>query len=503
MKRFLSTASVLLFLFLVFTGTGKVSACSCIPSAPCSSFGNSDVVFVGKVVGSKRQVTRDDYSGESDRPKKVTYDVGEIYFVVEEAFNGAIKGARVTIHSIESESACGYMFKRGEKYLVFARKEESKAPSNISSLTYGRGGQKLKPLPQRLWTGLCSGTREIEDAEEALKYLRNLPQPGSGGMIVGRIDESIKDYSEENLKGKPMSDAKIRVQEIGGEKRSFYGTSNKNGYFEIKIPVGTYKVAPELAADLSFESHYRSGEDDLVKIEDRRCQIRIFWVSNDSEVSGKVIDPDGKLNGDVVLDLIPADKERTDKNFHYDFIIVDDDGSFELKGIAPGRYFLSLNYRDRPEDDSPYPTFFYPNTGSRKEAKLIEIGMGTKFKDMVFQLPPKLVKRGISGTVVWKNGKPVAGAEIQLKDVEFNRDALFKGPVTNAQGEFVLEWFEGRQYQVTVIVWKRNPDGSGVGIADGESEKFILDSETKPFRIVLMAIDPNEKSIFTTTVRAN
>src|SRR5690606_20501291 len=93
--------------------------------------------------------------------KKVTYDVGEIYFEVSEAFTGTEKGARVTIHSSTGGGNCGYWFKRGETYVVFASKETSNAPSNISSMTYSREDKTLKPAPTRLWTTICSGTREI------------------------------------------------------------------------------------------------------------------------------------------------------------------------------------------------------------------------------------------------------------------------------------------------------------------------------------------------------
>ncbi|HEX9962657.1 MAG TPA: hypothetical protein VGB00_17120 [Pyrinomonadaceae bacterium] len=71
----------------------RVSACSCVPSAPCQSFGRSDVVFVGKVVGAKFQKQVPDYGQDNENsntatptaPKKTTYDVGEIYFEVGEA----------------------------------------------------------------------------------------------------------------------------------------------------------------------------------------------------------------------------------------------------------------------------------------------------------------------------------------------------------------------------------------------------------------------------------
>lgn len=494
---------------LLLGGFSQTFACTCVPSAPCQSFGRSDVVFVGKVVGSKHQKTSEEYETvDEGKPtermisKKVIYDVGEIYFEVAEAFQGTEIGARITINSNTGGGDCSFWFKRGETYAVFASKENSTAPSGISSLTYGGSGEQLKPKAMRLWTTICSGTREIKYAEDTLSYLKNLPEIGSGGTIVGRIDESIKDYSDENLAGKPLANTQILAKQIDGEKKTFYGTSDQNGYYEINVPVGNYLVTPVLKPNLMFESQY-SEDDKQITIEDRKCDSKIFWVTNDSKISGKVVDAEGKIAGSISLDLIPFGRQREERTFSRIFEYVSEDGLFEFKGVPLGSYQISINYTDEPDEDAPFPTFFYPNTENRGEAKVFEIDLGTKFTDLVFQLPPKLIKRKITGTVVWKNGKPAVGAEVQLIDVEFDRDVFFKEPMTNKKGEFSTEWFEGRQYKIKVIVWKKSPGGqSGFGIADAETEVFTLDNETSAFKIVLNTINPDEKSVTRKTVRS-
>jgi hypothetical protein len=486
----------------------QILACSCLPSAPCQSFGRADVAFIGKVVGSKQQKTVDDYEtinegkeNEETITKKVTYDVGEIYFEVEESFNGTEKGSRVTIHSGTGGGDCGFWFKRGETYVVFANKENSNTSSGISSLTYGGSGEKTKPDQNRLWTTICSGTQEIKGAEETLNYLRNLPKTGDGGTVVGRVNEAIRNYRTENLYSKPLPNTKIKAQQIDGEKKVFFGTSNQNGYFEMKVPVGNYLINPILeTTNLTFNSE----QNEPIKIEDRRCQLKLFQIVNNSEISGKVLDANGKAYGDVMVELIPADKKKDDKTLDYFFESVSNDGTFTFKNVPLGRYILSVNFTDKPEDDSPFPTTFYPITNVQNQAKIVEIDYGTKVSDIVFQLPPKLLKRKIYGTVVWKNGKPAVGAEIQLVDNEFNESLNFNEPQTTAKGGFTLEAFEGRQYQIKVTVWKKSLNGQGAyGIADAESEIFTLNTQTQPFKIVLKSINPDEKSITRTTVRAN
>jgi len=476
-----------------------------------SLFGRADVVFTGKVVGAKQQKTVTDYEtvneGKSDEKtteKSVTYDVGEIYFEVVEAFGGTEKGARVTVHSNTGGGDCGVWFKRGETYLVFAGKENSNASSGITSLTYGGAGEKLQPDADRLWTTLCSGTREIKTAEESLSYLRSLPKAGSGGTIVGRIDEAILNYKAENLSAKPMPNVKLQAGQTDGEKKVFYGTSNQNGYFEIKVPVGNYLVTPILEPNLIFNNGYENKNQPL-KIEDRKCESKIFRVENDSRISGKVLDANGNSYDDVMLELIPADKKKNDNKFDYKFETVEENGTFSFKGVPLGRYILSVNFTNKPEDDSPFPTNFYPKTTVQTQAEVFTIEYGTKITDIVFQLPPKLKKRKVSGEVVWKNGKPVTGAEVQLVDVEFDKWLYINNePKTDAKGDFTLEAFEGRKYKIKVTVWKKSSDGqSAFGIGDAESKVFTLDEKTQKFKIVLNTINLNEKSVTRTTVRAN
>jgi len=147
----------------------RVLACSCVEITSCQAYNNADVIFVGKVVGSKEQKTVEDYSksyqnsntSTSAKPKTITYDVGEIYFEVQESFLASEKGSRVTIYSGTGGGDCGFWFKRGETYLVYARKEESDSPLAVSSLTYGGTSEKLEPTANRLWTSICSHTAQI------------------------------------------------------------------------------------------------------------------------------------------------------------------------------------------------------------------------------------------------------------------------------------------------------------------------------------------------------
>ena len=67
---------------------------------------------------------------------------------------------------------------------------------------------------------------------------------------------------------------------------------------------------------------------------------------------------------------------------------------------------IAINREISPHEESPYPTFYYPNSYTPVKAKVVGINLGQNIENLIFQLPPKLEEQTISGTVVWENGKP-------------------------------------------------------------------------------------------------
>lgn len=119
-----------IFLFLFITTASVSYACSCILiSKPKVENGlkNSDVVFVGAVIGVEKITEVDSVgSGES---KKVFSVSSYIYtFKVEKKYKRKRRRyLRDTIVKIRTGSGggdCGFPFIKGEKYIVYAQKEK-------------------------------------------------------------------------------------------------------------------------------------------------------------------------------------------------------------------------------------------------------------------------------------------------------------------------------------------------------------------------------------------
>jgi hypothetical protein len=129
---------------VVVGGSQTCLACTCVQSTDEEQFARADVVFVG------RAVERHD-----PRPEGATFGSGDQIdwtFAVESVQKGRAYDRQHVISS-ESSTACGWEFEVGERYQVFADREEDGT----------------------LHTSICSGTRHMEQGEAA--YVPTSPQP--------------------------------------------------------------------------------------------------------------------------------------------------------------------------------------------------------------------------------------------------------------------------------------------------------------------------------------
>jgi hypothetical protein len=125
-------------------------ACTCAPSkGPAEELELAAAVFSGKVVEIRRHRRSEDIFARV-----------EAVFRVERAWKG-VEAATVSVFTASHSATCGYGFKQGRTYLVYAHR--------------GAGG--------RLSTGICGRTRRLKDAGEDLKVL------GAGREVAGGVSK--------------------------------------------------------------------------------------------------------------------------------------------------------------------------------------------------------------------------------------------------------------------------------------------------------------------------
>jgi hypothetical protein len=165
---------VLVFLvFLLPVFAIEASACSCAGAGtPCQDYWKADAVFMGTV----------------SYISSTTYMVGEhefrgrlVRFTVERGFRG-VNGSDIEVTTGLGDSDCGYGFRLGGQYLVYA---------------YETGGKSLA-------TGICSRTRPSSEALDDLAYIEGLAEAAPGATIFGEVKRLKRDVtSEERLQPLP------------------------------------------------------------------------------------------------------------------------------------------------------------------------------------------------------------------------------------------------------------------------------------------------------------
>ncbi len=412
-----------LALFVLVLASGQEAfACSCVSEQPvCEAFGGSTAVFVGRVVGAAEQKT-----GTGEDGTKITYDVGSIYFMVEEAFSGVKARTKVTIQSGTGGGDCGYWFRRGEQYLVYAYGDEK----------------------GKLYTSICSRTRPLAAADEDLPSLRTLPPAGTGvrlhGVVAKLSDTPESDNKERKVEG--IAGITVTVKHPGGRRQEI--VTDSEGRYELTgLKPGEYEVSAALP-DYYYKNEYSTHK---IRVYDRGCAEASFAAIPDGRITGQVLDAEGKpvRKAKVVLISPKAEGYLTmGDEVASDYIHNDPQGRFEFEQVPPGEYHLGLNVTFSPDADEPYLPTYYPGVTERSLATVIKVGLGQKLKDYVLRLPPRLVERAVQGFVLWPDGTPAAGAEVYLADRKHPGWIANGTTKTDAQGRFTLVGFDGITYWV-------------------------------------------------------
>lgn len=218
---------------LILIAPRPVSACSCVADVPlCESFWNADLVFEGEVVAIESLP-----GSNSTGPRFVKR---QVRFTVERVWRGNAADS-VTVMTGAGGGDCGYNFRKGRKYLVFASEHEG-----------------------RLWTNICSPTKPLDRAAQDLEYLANAATSSTAGRIYGIVRAS---------KGRPLSRYTVVLSGPTGQRLT---VTNASGEYEFnEMPPGEYAIRV-----IVHESERAFGRDDVNFREPRACARRDFVIED-------------------------------------------------------------------------------------------------------------------------------------------------------------------------------------------------------------------------------
>lgn len=427
-------------------------ACSCAGEPPpCEAFSGATAVFVGEVLDAAQQKEHKNEDGTT-----TVYDVGSIRFHVTEAFSG-VTSSIVVISSGTGGGDCGYWFKRGQSYLVYAFGE-----------------------PERLSTGICTRTAPISDAEEDLVFLRNLPKTGTGGVLHGIVNRVVGDVEHGPTEVSPMPGVKVIIE--GAHVRRELFTDAEGRYNTTGLPEGEYDVRLDIPANLASISRGAMSDrfgsysgHEKTRVYDRGCMRNDFGVQSNGRIGGKLTDAAGKPIKELMVNLVNA--AAADKGW---FAFTDSEGKYEFRMVQPGRYLLGVNLQWVPDDQYPYSRTYYPGVVEEDKATVIGVGDGEKVEGLNLVLTSRLIERAVVGVATWPDGRPATGARVFFELRDEPGKSRPKQAEAGADGSFSLALFDGRAYGIFAHVEAENSryvHSKAVELTPGET--------TNPIRLIL------------------
>lgn len=428
----------------------KVNACTCAgPGTPCESFGSAEAVFAGTVVSARENERRK----QADRDE-IDWAPRGIKFSVEQAYVGVV-GTEVEIFTGYGGGDCGYPFKIGQRYLVYAYRAKEK-----------------------LVTSICTRTKFFTNATEDLAFLGTLPTAAPGVTIYGTVTH--RDVESDAL----SSDVLITIQ--GDSERKEIRPDAK-GHFRVSgLRAGKYKVSVQLPETFTTWEPQRD-----VTVSDHGCAAVQWYVTDNGRVAGRVVTPEGEPVARILVSLL--DPDSTSKQDNEKLERTDDQGRFAFSAVPRGRYIIAVNHNRFPQPNDPtnaYPPAFYPGVVDQAQAQTITVGAGEKLSDLEIRVPSKRPASILKGSVVWADGSPVANAGVRVSDVTRGESSVPHGLNADEQGHFTINGYTGQKLVIEATSNRPYvPKGNGFEPMERtEKVRITLERPAETLRIVITKI---------------
>ncbi|HEV2883743.1 MAG TPA: carboxypeptidase regulatory-like domain-containing protein, partial [Pyrinomonadaceae bacterium] len=383
-------------------------------------------------------------------------------FSVEQSFLG-LQTREVEVSTGMGGGDCGYAFKVGSRYVVYAY-QFSKA--------------------NRLTTSICSRTKLLDEASEDLEFLRSLGSQSPGVTVYGEVKRSRQVVATgDSIAVGPLENIGLVVE--GENERRETRTDKEGRYSLTGLRPGKFKVTVALPDELFTHNSERE-----ITVADKGCAGVSFPVVDNGRLSGRVVNPEGQPAAGVLLALMDADHLDPQKD-QSKLAEADKEGRYSFSALPPGRYLLAVNLRRFPDPNDPtnaFPRTYYPGVTDIAKAELITLGAGENVRERDLLLPIRRARSILSGKVVWADGTPVANAGISFREVTYHDPKMNYGIQADDQGYFTIEGFVGQTF---VIEARSNRQYSG------DLRRFEPMERVEPVRIVLTHPTENVKIVIT------
>jgi Carboxypeptidase regulatory-like domain len=390
--------------FLVFFGVlAQGLACESVYVPLCEMGGQSDQVFVGTATEER--------TGS-----------GTFLFRVDEPLKGIAPGTK----EVEvGPGPCGIGYQIGARYLIASR--------HADGLSHG-----------------FSSGEPAEDAAPSVDFFRALARGEHRTTIRGSVAENVEDHMvrfEMDVDHRPgLSSVEITVSKDGSD----YATrADPFGAYSLQVPeAGTYELTAKLPGHATAQPTYK------LDVAPDSCKELNLGLWTASRVTGRVFRAHGEPAAGIVVQLMPALKERNSPPHAK----TDATGKFEFVNIPPGDYVLGVNITGL-SSKLPYATRFFPGTPERSEATIVKIAGAQAIEGLDFQIGEPKPTRRIIVEAKWPDGRPVINASVDCSSSSADLQGAVRDFVLryfDLNGEATCEVLADNDYKVDVdrLSWK-------------------------------------------------
>lgn len=477
-SRHLSTALAVFSLTIMLAGRAEAMCVGFATGPPCEAYWGAQAVFIGTV---KKVSYSDIYKrGEGDSRWNLRRRITR--FSVETAYKG-VKGKVAEVVTEEKMWAadapaegeqraptlyhppptdCDYRFDEGETYFVYA------------NLVSKKDGTLNVPMNR---------TSKLEDADDDLKFVNQLPRAAPTARIFGRIVRADQSVDLDEQKRLPLAGIKVTAR---SGKRTFEALTDAGGKYELKdLPPGSYQVTP------AYPPHLSTDDDaGLAQVVARGCAELDFDTHSSVRLKGRVIDAEGRPLLGVKVGLMHAEATEVAREGLYTW--TGGEGDYVLTGIPAGRFLLYFDLPSAHAARSPYlpaerspspPRTYYPGVWSAAQGTVITVAEGENLPVYDLQLLPPPAKRTVEIVLTWPDGRPVGDAWVKLEDPDYYWDGSLTGAkkVDGQEGRYQATGFDGITYWAHAHV----NVNLGAGQMHAEPVKFTLTEGAGPIKLVI------------------
>ncbi len=313
---------------------------------------------------------------------------------------------------------CGYDFRRGVDYIVYASKK-----------------------PDGAWTtGICTPTGPLEKAQEELKYFHQLAQaPPTAEIRVTAWD--VYGARTDNALRPALAGARVTIDGQGVHQSSTTDAAGRHVFSGLQP--GEYTIGG------SLEGYVTADNLRPVKVHSKGCAEALVPLQLDRRVSGRIVGKDGQPVSGVTVEAVPTrPRYENDLPWAADSSDTDENGRYELRHLPAGDYYLGVSLSRTPTLKNPYTRWFYPGTEDPGASGRVHVSDRPESLRFDLVLPEAQHDRIITGTVFWPDGRFAERVTIILEDPRWPWLASNVAAITDSQGRFTVHGLDGTRYRI-------------------------------------------------------